>query len=200
MPPFQSIMEKKVESRECEKEGDNSKQQPAVAVDSKGLVALFQLMSVTGEKHRISSSNNGANVRNSVLKKKLRHRRHRSRNKELLEAKKVSLKPSKLTQAVVDATKGITSEARFSDFSADCARELETIQHTQDTNSAKKEDELQSRAQNKKRKATSSCAQQARNECFNSDLNLDIDLLTDYLEETILLPKKMSYMAELMYT
>ena len=40
---------------------------------------------------------------------------------------------------------------------------------------------------------TQTCAQQA-------NLSQDIDRLTDYLEESILLPKKMSYMAEMMYT
>jgi hypothetical protein len=45
--------------------------------------------------------------------------------------------------------------------------------------------------------SSSSCAQQARR---NEDVSQDIDRLTDYLEESILLPKKMSYMAEMMYT
>lgn len=44
----------------------------------------------------------------------------------------------------------------------------------------------------------SSCAQQARNE--DENISYSIDRLTDYLEESILLPKKMSYMAEMMYT
>jgi len=42
---------------------------------------------------------------------------------------------------------------------------------------------------------SASCAQQAR-----QDLSQDIDRLTDFLEESIMLPKKMSYMAEMMYT
>jgi len=45
------------------------------------------------------------------------------------------------------------------------------------------------------RQQQSTCAQQARR-----DISQDIDRLTDYLEESILLPKKMSYMAEMMYT
>lgn len=178
-------MEKKVESQRSEYDDKP-------AVDSKSLVALFQLMSVTGEKQRCNASMSSS--KNSILKKGRCGRRRKK-----VEGKKVTLKPSKLTQAVKDATRGIASEARFSEFSADCARELESIEKngTPPTSSSAPED--QSRA-HKKRKATSSCAQQARNECFNSDLNFDIDLLTDYLEETILLPKKMSYMAELMYT
>lgn len=47
----------------------------------------------------------------------------------------------------------------------------------------------------RKQQAESTCAQQARQDVTN-----DIDRLTDYLEESILLPKKMSYMAEMMYT
>jgi len=44
---------------------------------------------------------------------------------------------------------------------------------------------------------TSTCAQQARQD---TELTQDIDRLADYLEESVLLPKKMSYMAEMMYT
>jgi len=47
-----------------------------------------------------------------------------------------------------------------------------------------------------KRKQQATCAQQARQD----PVSQDIDRLTDYLEESILLPKKMSYMAEMMYT
>ena len=47
------------------------------------------------------------------------------------------------------------------------------------------------------RKNSATCAQQARQ---NTELSQDIDRLADYLEESILLPKKMSYMAEMMYT
>lgn len=44
-----------------------------------------------------------------------------------------------------------------------------------------------------------SCAQEARDES-DSALSLTIERLTDYLDEAILLPKKMSSMAEMMYT
>jgi len=50
-------------------------------------------------------------------------------------------------------------------------------------------------AKGPQRKNSATCAQQARTE-----LSQDIDRLADYLEESILLPKKMSYMAEMMYT
>jgi len=43
----------------------------------------------------------------------------------------------------------------------------------------------------------STCAEQARGA---TDLTHDIDRLADFLEESISLPKKMSYMAEMMYT
>lgn len=45
---------------------------------------------------------------------------------------------------------------------------------------------------------TSTCAQQAARQ--DTELSQDIDRLADYLEESVLLPKKMSYMAEMMYT
>lgn len=53
------------------------------------------------------------------------------------------------------------------------------------------------RSKQPQRKNSSTCAQQARQ---NTELSQDIDRLADYLEESILLPKKMSYMAEMMYT
>merc|ERR1712008_511461 len=54
----------------------------------------------------------------------------------------------------------------------------------------------------KDNKRKTSCAQQARCEGLPSSdaVNLSIDILTDYLDEAILFPKKLSYMAELMYT
>merc|ERR1712107_901751 len=101
-------------------------------------------------------------------------------------------------------------ESRFSDFS-DCSKALEDISAKlkkkpkskvasldQDSDSGS-QSKAPLRAQ-KKRKASSFCAQQARNECYNADINASMDFLADYLEETILFPKKMSYMAELMYT
>jgi len=47
------------------------------------------------------------------------------------------------------------------------------------------------------RRKVSTCAEQARGA---TDLAHDIDRLADFLEESISLPKKMSYMAEMMYT
>jgi len=47
------------------------------------------------------------------------------------------------------------------------------------------------------RRKVSTCAEQARGA---TDLTHDIDRLADFLEESISLPKKMSYMAEMMYT
>ena len=72
----------------------------------------------------------------------------------------------------------------FSEFLSACSREIATIEESE---------------QQKQRKS-STCAQQAREEHDHSAVNFSIDVLTDYLEETVLLPKKMSYMAELMYT
>ena len=146
-------------------------------------------------------------------------------------------------QSSSSSKKSKSPDSRFSEFSADCSKALETIEkttiikpqssttnkikkkikkfpvkpklnsgsdnddnvdkdvvlgHEEGPNSSKKPSRVQ-----KKRKASTSCAQQARNECYNTnsaEINLSIDYLADYLEETILFPKKMSYMAELMYT
>lgn len=77
-------------------------------------------------------------------------------------------------------------------------------------NFSSSENKISTRA-NKRRKLppetlSSSCAQQhtesSENEKakVNDNLDASIDRLTDYLQESILLPKKMSFMAEMMYT
>ena len=149
----------------------------------------------------------------------------------------------KFNQTLYLFSRSFAPDSRFSEFSTDCSKVLETIEkttiikpqssttnkikkkikkfpvkpklnsgsdnddnvdkdvvlgHEEGPNSSKKPSRVQ-----KKRKASTSCAQQARNECYNTnsaEINLSIDYLADYLEETILFPKKMSYMAELMYT
>merc|ERR1711902_204285 len=68
-----------------------------------------------------------------------------------------------------------------------CSRELETIVKDSKTSSTDLTDnDALTKAKNNKRKT--SCAQQARNE--SDAVNLSIDILTDYLDEAILFPKK----------
>ena len=193
------------------------------------------------------------------LQKNLKHRSsfvRQNKKKPDVRLVRVNLRPSKLSSVVAqlqndhknqssssNSNKNKSPDSRFSEFSADCSKALETIEkttiikpqssttnkikkkikkfsvkpklnsgsdnddnvdkdvvlgHEEGPNSSKKPSRVQ-----KKRKASTSCAQQARNECYNTnsaEINLSIDYLADYLEETILFPKKMSYMAELMYT
>merc|ERR1711863_175563 len=193
------------------------------------------------------------------LQKNLKHRSsfvRQNKKKPDVRLVRVNLRPSKLSSVVAqlqndhknqssssNSNKNKSPDSRFSEFSADCSKALETIEKTtiikpQSKNKQKKKIKVvvkpklnfgnsdsgssddnvdkkdvvgqeegpksgkkPNRVQ-KKRKASTSCAQQARNECYNNsaEVNLSIDYLADYLEETILFPKKMSYMAELMYT
>jgi len=146
----------------------------------------------------------------SVVK---RWRKKRSKVKKV-----VVLRPSKLQQpAVVQGISGNGPERHFS--FEHCSKELESIEKQSKENVLRpRSSSLPSKKINyshsnkinktsnnttteikthkdekKQRKRQTTCAQQAH-------LSQDIDRLTDYLEESILLPKKMSYMAEMMYT
>jgi len=259
-------MEKEVESlgKEIVKDAssspdDNAGDKVPAKIDGKELVQLFKSMSVSKKSKLIRdpkswrSSSKGSSMTKNSLQKCLKNRSSsvRQKKKPLV---RVKLRPSKLT-SVVDqlqkdhnnqsssSKKSKSPDSRFSEFSADCSKALETIEKTtiikpQSKNKQKKKIKVvvkpklnfgnsdsgssddnvdkkdvvgqeegpksgkkPNRVQ-KKRKASTSCAQQARNECYNNsaEVNLSIDYLADYLEETILFPKKMSYMAELMYT
>ena len=261
-------MEKEVESlgkeivKDASSSDDNAGDKVPAKIDGKELVQLFKSMSVSKKSKLIRdpkswrSSSKGSSLTKNSLQKCLKNRSSsvRQKKKPLV---RVKLRPSKLT-SVVDqlqkdhhnnqssssSKKSKSPDSRFSEFSADCSKALETIEKTtiikpQSKNKQKKkikkvvkpklnfgnsdsgssDDNVDkkdvvgqeeegpksgkkpNRVQ-KKRKASTSCAQQARNECYNNsaEVNLSIDYLADYLEETILFPKKMSYMAELMYT
>merc|ERR1712004_634529 len=99
-------------------------------------------------------------------------------------SQKFTLKPSRLSCTDRSSSSPKSSLSNPSEFHNACSREIATIEESE---------------QQKQRKS-STCAQQAREEHDHSAVNFSIDVLTDYLEETVLLPKKMSYMAELMYT
>jgi len=256
-------MEKEVESlgkeivKDASSSDDNAGDKVPAKIDGKELVQLFKSMSVSKKSKLIRdpkswrSSSKGSSLTKNSLQKCLKNRSSsvRQKKKPLV---RVKLRPSKLTSVVDQLQKDQSSssskkskspDSRFSEFSADCSKALETIEKTtiikpQSKNKQKKkikkvvkpklnfgnsdsgssDDNVDkkdvvgqeegpksgkkpNRVQ-KKRKASTSCAQQARNECYNNsaEVNLSIDYLADYLEETILFPKKMSYMAELMYT
>merc|ERR1739844_861429 len=193
-----SVMEKKVENPKSSSKAVNSVQENLI--NGKELVQLFQKMTVAREKMSSNSTKTAKPIMHRVrpssrLKKK-------SKISQKPKSSSVHLRPSKLSQVVKNSSnpKSTTSsqtESRFIDFSADCSRELETIVKDSKTSSTDlTEKDALTKAKNNKRKT--SCAQQARNE--SDAVNLSIDILTDYLDEAILFPKKMSYMAELMYT
>merc|ERR1711902_303183 len=213
-----SKMEKEVESlnKDILKDAKSKESVKVPAqIDGKELVKLFKNCSIV-EKSKPSQVRNSKNWRNS--KNNLASSSQKSfKRKKVMQKKtkkpkfRVNIRPSKLTSIVEKIQSDQKSpESRFSDFS-DCSKALEDISAKlkkkpkskvasldQDSDSGS-QSKAPLRAQ-KKRKASSSCAQQARNECYNADINASMDFLTDYLEETILFPKKMSYMAELMYT
>lgn len=174
----QVIKDPKTEEKECK------------LIDGKELERLFENMTVSKSVTASKSANKWRSAVNKMYKihpqTKFKRRIQRKKKKQPQKLK-ICLRPSKLNHVVASVQ---SAESRFSTFSADCSRELDTIAKCD------QKDNVQ-----KKRKA-SSCAQQARSECLSSaeSVNLSIDILTDYLEETMLLPKKMSYMAELMYT
>merc|ERR1712083_452639 len=210
-----SSMEKKVENPESSNKDAvviNEGTAQENLINGKELVQLFQKMNVTrDQKVPVSSSNTSKTEAKSII-----HRIHPSSRlkkkagKVNKKTRKIHLRPSKLTQAISgnktdsnDTSKG--AESRFIDFSADCSRALDTIVKENSSKDAlgtdqEFEEKGSKGARNNKRKI--SCAQQARSEYLPSSeaVNLSIHILTDYLDEAILFPKKMSYMAELMYT
>merc|ERR1712141_504212 len=175
-------MKKEVESLGEEK----SVAKVPAQIDGKELVQLFKSMSVSrhGETRQLRDSKDWRASKNLVKP---------SRRKPL------NLRPSKLT-LIVDRLQADKKapDSRFSEFSADCSKALETIEKSSKAQPKKMkkkvkkpnresvpEESVKPRVQ-KKRKASSSCAQQARNVCYNnSEVDLSIDYLADYLEETI---------------
>ena len=202
-------MEKKVESPTSlaavaagvSKESSESGAPSSCSPTSEGLelARMFQQLSVTRPgchgKWRESSHSSTDKQPLKRLKKydKFKPEKKLSFRKS---SQKFILKPSRLSCLNVTCTDRSSSPKsslsnpseqsdNFSEFLNACSREIATIEESE---------------QQKQRKS-STCAQQAREEHDHSAaVNFSIDVLTDYLEETVLLPKKMSYMAELMYT
>ena len=198
-------MEKKVESPTSSGAAGVSKESSessSCSPPSEGveLARLFQQLSVTKRsgchgKWRESSQR-------STDKQPIRLKKFDFKPEKKLPSRKshkIKLKPSRLsclnvtdrstTSAAPSSSSSTESNPNeqsdnFSEFLNACSREIATIEESE---------------QQKQRKS-STCAQQAREEHDHAAVNFSIDVLTDYLEETVLLPKKMSYMAELMYT
>ena len=198
-------MEKKVESPTSlaavaagvSKESSESAPTSSCSPTSEGLelARMFQQLSVTRPgchgKWRESSH---SSTDKQPLKRLKKYDKFKPEKKLSFRrsSQKFTLKPSRLscTDRSSSSPKSSLSNPseqsdNFSEFLNACSREIATIEESE---------------QQKQRKS-STCAQQAREEHDHSAaVNFSIDVLTDYLEETVLLPKKMSYMAELMYT
>lgn len=197
-------MEKKVESPKSSIKSVDSVQENLI--NGKELSQLFQKMTVARKK--VSLSTNSTKSTKAIIHKihpssRLKKKYKVTKKTSKVPSSSVLLRPSKLTHVVAHKTESSKAsssqaESRFIDFSADCSRELETI--LKDSSKSTTEEKDATSTKDNKRKT--SCAQQARCEGLPSSdaVNLSIDILTDYLDEAILFPKKMSYMAELMYT
>ena len=191
-------MEKKVENpplstlpQPTQKTRDSSSN----ASDGLELARLFQQMTVRTKGHWRGENQNDKPIRLKKQEKFKPKIKKRQKSIKKQGSSKILLKPSKLNLSGPEKSssgKNISkseSTDNFSNFLTDCSREIATIEVVTIDDS-----ELQ------KQRKSSTCAQQAREEHDHVNVDFSIDVLTDYLEETVLLPKKMSYMAELMYT
>lgn len=165
-----------------------------VAFNSKDLISQFAKLNVAGGKSGAKGSKTWWRpppIKKRPLKKK------KKRLKVVLRPSKLTVKTAAVSPRSGDEdSKDSEVDKRFKDFSDACCKELESIEKSQKVAAAEDKKVL------KRRKTSASCAQQARIQEYSSveDVNNAIDMLADYLEESVLLPKKMSYMAELMYT
>merc|ERR1712004_761150 len=208
LQPFQiNKMEKKVESPTSlaaaagvSKESSESGAPSSCSPTSEGLelARMFQQLSVTrpGCSHgKWRESSHSSSTDKQPLKRLKKYDKFKPEKKLSFRrsSQKFTLKPSRLSctdrsssspKSSLSNNPSEVQSDNFSEFLNACSREIATIEESE---------------QQKQRKS-STCAQQAREEHDHSAVNFSIDVLTDYLEETVLLPKKMSYMAELMYT
>ena len=176
--------------------------------DSKELILQFTKMNVSPLQHqaKVESSSSSAStataseITTSTTRRVIKHWRFKTKHQN--RPTKIFLRPSKLNMKRNDP------ESLFRDFSVACSKELDSIAssdlfETRDSCKKKKKSKKDSSkvdadAMLQRRKA-SSCAEQAR-QLSNDELSDAIDILADFLEESVVFPKKMSYMAELMYT
>jgi hypothetical protein len=189
--------------------------------DSKDLILQFTKMNVAPpqqqkqqqQQHRhvkaLPSSNATSSSTTATsatsIKKVTKNWRFKAKpeSKQLQPPFRFVLRPSKLNLDKTDP------ESLFRDFSAACSKELDSIARFDPESRrepTKKKKKSKSDPANVpvhlhhlKRRKASSCAEQAR-QMSNDELSDTIDILADFLEESIVFPKKMSYMAELMYT
>ena len=186
--------------------------------DSKDLILQFTKMNVTtsqphqeqDQRHAKAPSSNAttstsAETSTSTSTTKVNKNwrfKAKPKSKQKQRPLKVVLRPSKLNLDKKDA------DSLFRDFSAACSKELDSIarldpETRRDPISSKKKNKdpaaVPASHHHQKRRKASSCAEQAR-QMSSDELSDTIDILADFLEESVVFPKKMSYMAELMYT
>ena len=187
-------MEKKVENPSLStlsQAPQKTRDSPSNANDGLELARLFQQMTVRTKGHWRGENQNDKPIIRLKKQEKFKPPSKKKKSIKKQGSNKVLLKPSKLNLSGPETSSSeknscSKSEAtdNFSNFLTACSIEIATIEESE---------------QQKQRKS-STCAQQAREEHDHATVDFSIDVLTDYLEETVLLPKKMSYMAELMYT
>ena len=192
--------------------------------DSKDLILQFTKMNVTPESAKQATSQQqqrhiSSPPSSSVTTKKV-NKNWRFKAKSDSIQRPFVLRPSKLS-SLARKDRG---EALFREFSVECSKELDSIATassplTTPSSSTSKRHTTSGKKKCKnsdvtispmtshhhhhhtcqKRRKASSCAEQAR-QLSQDELDETIDILADFLEESVVFPKKMSYMAELMYT
>jgi len=221
-PAETSKCDEDVGSNSDETDAKSDEGKTVMHFDSKDLILQFTKLNVTTESTKQATSQQKRHISsptssNVTTIKVNKNWRFKAKSDSL--QRPFVLRPSKLS-SLARKDRG---EALFREFSVECSKELDSIAtaspHTtssstshfnskRHTTSGKKKcgDVLLSpmtshhnhHACQKRRKA-SSCAEQAR-QLSQDELDETIDILADFLEESVVFPKKMSYMAELMYT
>ena len=212
-------------SPQCDSNSDSDKGSDATEgktvmhFDSKDLILQFTKMNVTPTPVQKSVSTPSSTATTSTVqsstKKVNKNWKFKAKpdSKQQQRTFKVVLRPSRLNLATKK-----DGESLFRDFSVACTKELDSIARSKSCDAAftrssstskKKKSKKDSSKVSlsptshhghhacQKRRKVSSCAEQARQ---RDDLSDTIDILADFLEESVVFPKKMSYMAELMYT
>ena len=174
--------------------------------DGKDLILQFTKMNVSPlqsqQQHRPKVPTATTSATLATTRKVIKHWRFKAKQQQQQTRErpnKVVLRPSKLKLDRKDP------ESLFRDFSAACCKELDSIASSKAGDSSKKKKSKKDATKSDVGDATlrrkaSSCAEQARQQMSSDELSDAIDILADFLEESVVFPKKMSYMAELMYT
>ena len=176
--------------------------------DGKDLILQFTKMNVSPpqqQQHRPKVPTTTTSATLATTRKVIKHWRFKAKLQQQQQVRdrsnKVVLRPSKLKLDRKDP------ESLFRDFSAACCKELDSIASSKSGDLSKKKKSKKNPAKSDAdggdatlRRKASSCAEQARHQMSGDELSDAIDILADFLEESVVFPKKMSYMAELMYT